>query len=72
MRARYVQHPETKELIPAEEYVRPSGPYITPDIKPYHSIITGELITSRSRHREHLRRHNCIEIGNEKPSFMKE
>ena len=23
------------------------------------------MITSRSHHREHLRQHNCIEIGNE-------
>jgi len=36
------------------------------DIKPYKSMIDGSIITSRSQHREHLRRHNCIEIGNEK------
>jgi len=35
------------------------------DIKPYRSMADGSLITSRSRHREHLRAHNCIEIGNE-------
>jgi len=35
------------------------------DIKPYQSMIDGTTITSRSRHREHLRSHNCIEIGNE-------
>lgn len=36
------------------------------DIDPYKSMITGEMISSRSRHREHLRDHNCIEVGNEK------
>ncbi len=35
------------------------------DISPYRSQIDGTLITSRSRHREHLRSHGCIEIGNE-------
>tara|TARA_R110000744_G_scaffold122336_2_gene227317 strand:- start:347 stop:568 length:222 start_codon:yes stop_codon:yes gene_type:complete len=35
------------------------------DIDTYKSIVTGEEITSRSSHREHLRRHNLVEIGNE-------
>lgn len=38
---------------------------VMPDIKPYKSMIDGSLITSRSRHREHLRAHNAVEIGNE-------
>lgn len=42
-----------------------TAPYIAPDIQPYRSMITGEMITSRSRHRDHLRQHGCIEIGNE-------
>ena len=43
----------------------PSGPMVMKDIAPYRSMADGSLITSRSRHREHLKRHNCIEIGNE-------
>lgn len=42
-------------------------PQITTDIQPYRSMVTGEMITSRSQHREHLKRHNCIEVGNEMP-----
>jgi hypothetical protein len=38
---------------------------VLPDIKPYKSMITGEMITSRSRHREHLRDHGYTEIGND-------
>lgn len=38
---------------------------VVPDIQPYRSMIDGSMITSRSRHREHLRQHNCIEVGNE-------
>lgn len=41
------------------------------DIKPYKSMITGEMITSRSHHREHLKRHNCFEIGNEVDAHLK-
>lgn len=36
------------------------------DIQPYKSMVTGEMITSRSRHREHLKEHGMIEIGNDK------
>ena len=43
----------------------PAGPLVMNDIAPYKSMIDGSEITSRSRHREHLRAHNCIEIGNE-------
>lgn len=41
---------------------------VMPDIAPYRSTIDGSEITSRSRHREHLRSHNCIEVGNERPA----
>lgn len=43
---------------------------VMPDIKPYKSMIDGREITSRSRHREHLRAHGCIEIGNETKHLM--
>ena len=36
------------------------------DIAPYKSMIDGSIIQSRSRHREHLKDHGCIEVGNEK------
>lgn len=41
------------------------GLVFMPDIQPYQSMVTGETITSRSRHREHLRQHNLLEIGND-------
>lgn len=44
------------------------GPYIISDIKEYPSVITGEMITSRSHHRDHLRAHGCVEVGNDVPS----
>lgn len=42
-----------------------SGPMVMDDIAPYRSQVTGELITSRSRHREHLKTHHCVEIGDQ-------
>lgn len=38
------------------------------DISDYRSTITGEMITSRSQHRAHLKEHDCFEVGNEKLS----
>lgn len=70
---RYIQDPITFKLIPYDEYCGPSSSksaYIAPDIKPYRSQITGEMITSRSHHREHLKQHNCFEIGNETKAAM--
>lgn len=67
MRYRFIQDPETGELIPADEY-RPKAAthhYVMPDIHGYRSMASGEYITSRSRHREELKRHGLIEVGNE-------
>ena len=42
------------------------APQVIADIDPYISQIDGSLITSRSQHRDHLRAHGCVEVGNEK------
>ena len=42
-----------------------SSHYVMGDIKPYRSMVDGSLITSRSHHREHLRQHGCVEVGND-------
>lgn len=46
------------------------GVEVMPDIKPYKNMINGQEIGSRSTHRELLRRHNCIEIGNETKTLL--
>lgn len=43
------------------------APAVIADIQPYKSMITGEMITSRSKHRTHLKEHGCTEVGNETP-----
>lgn len=40
--------------------------HIMPDIQPYKSMVDGSRITSRSTHRDHLKAHGVIEVGNEK------
>ena len=43
-----------------------NGPTVIPDIEPYQSVIDGSIISGRRQHRDHLRAHGCIEVGNEK------
>lgn len=67
MKTRYIAD-ERGHWIPEHEWRAPktdSAPMIMPDIEPYQSMITGETINSRSRHREHLREHGCFEVGND-------
>lgn len=42
-----------------------TAPLINDDIEPYISMIDGSIINSRSQHRNHLKSHQCIEVGNE-------
>lgn len=65
MRRRYVQIDGVLHEVGTDYVPEPRTPMVMGDIKPYKSMITGETITSRSHHREHLRQHGCIEIGNE-------
>ena len=44
----------------------PKSINIQSDIQPYQSMIDGSIITSRSKHKAHLKEHGCIEVGNEK------
>lgn len=63
-----MQDRETGDLIEVGADYRPrkpDAPYVLPDITPYRSMATGEMIGSRSTHRAHLRRHGLIEVGNE-------
>lgn len=50
-----------------------SGHYIIPDIKPYKAVagdMAGKWITSRSQHREFLKRNGFQEVGNEHREFF--
>ena len=48
--------------------------HIMPDIEPYQAVAgkeAGQMITSRSKEREYLKRNNCVQVGNEKEYFFK-
>jgi hypothetical protein len=47
-----------------------SGPMVIRDIGEYRSPLDGAVITSRSQHRDHMRAHNVIEVGNERIGSM--
>jgi len=42
-----------------------SGIQVVKDIEPYRSVITREVIGGRKQHRDHLKAHGCIEVGND-------
>lgn len=58
------------DLIPwnaaAVEREGSKGPIVVRDIEPYRSTETGETIQGRRQHRDHLRAHGMVEIGNER------
>lgn len=62
---RYKAHPETGELVPdymwAQYNMLPKIPpkthFIQTDFTPYSSAVTGEIVSGRRAHRNHLRQH---------------
>lgn len=53
----------TYKLVPCARVLE--APMVVTDMPPYRSMIDGRMITSRSQHRDHLKAHGCIEVGNE-------
>lgn len=49
---------------PLEERTE-AGFYVLGDIAPYKSMVDGSMIEGRRQHRDHLRRNNLLEVGNE-------
>jgi hypothetical protein len=41
------------------------APTVIPDIEGHISMADGQWVSSRSKHRENLKRNNCIELGND-------
>lgn len=73
---RWIQDPETGELLEPEEYYaikasrhKGKGAYIMPDITPFVSPLDYSEISSRPALREHEKRHNVFQVGTDlKPS----
>jgi len=54
-----------------QKNVRMSPPAVMSDIGGYISQVDGSWIDSRSKHRNHLKQHNMIEVGNDVPMQQK-
>jgi hypothetical protein len=47
------------------------APMVLSDIEGHISMADGTWVSSRSKHRENLKRNNCIELGNDVPTERK-
>lgn len=50
-----------------QQNIRMTAPRVMSDIGGYISQVDGSWIDSRSKHRDHLKRHNMVELGNDVP-----
>ena len=70
-RETFVWDREKFELVPKEEYYvrkhagRERAHMVMSDIGEYQSVIDKSVIGGRRQHRDHLRAHGCVEVGNE-------
>jgi len=54
-----------------QEMTRREAPMEMSDIEGHISMADGTWVSSRSKHRENLKRNNCIELGNDVPTQQK-
>jgi hypothetical protein len=47
------------------------APMVMSDIEGHISMADGTWVSSRSKHRENLKRNGCIELGNDVPTTQK-
>jgi hypothetical protein len=47
------------------------APMVMSDIEGHISMADGTWVSSRSKHRENLKRNNCVEVGNDVPTQQK-
>jgi hypothetical protein len=72
-RGSFVYCKEKGELIPKEEYYSASdvnAPFVMNDIQPYKNMVDGQMITSRSTHREFLKANRLVEVGTETKAHL--
>jgi len=64
--------PEGEAAWKEKEAMTPKqAPMVIPDISGHISMADGSWVSSRSKHRENLKRNNCVEIGNDVPLEQK-
>lgn len=71
---RWIQHPITHELIPADEYEPPrqnQSAYIHGDIDSFVSPVDRTVISDRSHLRNHNRKHGVTDMRDYGPEYFK-
>lgn len=72
-RKTYVFDPE-KGCMVEKRFEAPSRVFhVLPDIEPYQAVGPefGKVISSRSKHRAYLKQHGLVEVGDQKPKWMR-
>ena len=71
MRKTYVYDPESKSMIEKHlaPYRGPKGVHIIPDIEPFKSPITGEIIGSRNKMKRHMKEHDVTRAEDYSPQY---
>lgn len=68
-RSTYVWCPVQEKVVPKGQERRPKEAKrafnVMPDIEPFQSPIDWKWVTSRTERREHNKRHNVIDVGND-------
>ena len=54
-----------------QEMTRREAPMVMSDIEGHISMADGTWVSSRSKHRENLKRNGCVELGNDVPTQQK-
>lgn len=75
-RKRWIQDPNTGELVPENEYIPrhkalDTSALIMPDIDAFVSTVDGTIIHSRSNLREHNKKHGVTNISDFKETWAK-
>ena len=67
----YIYDAECGKMIEKPRVSKTTGPFLMGDIEPYQNMKDFGWIQSRSQHKEFLRKHNLIEVGNEQNHIFK-
>ena len=55
-----------------QSMVKQQASYVVSDISGYISQVDGSWIDSRTKHKDHLKRHGMVELGNDLPKQQKQ
>lgn len=70
MRKTYIWDKERQTFVEKHKYrCEPKGPMVMPDIEPFKSPVTGEVITSRPKRNLHMKAHEVTDASDYSPEF---